>query len=80
MESITPVIRYVESHFEKVQSNTSPDAEMLNMLGGDGGSQVDVVLYLVHNSKLLLKPLAMILLADTFTQSSSRPTSNTCNY
>ncbi|KAG6364498.1 hypothetical protein INS49_006099 [Diaporthe citri] len=32
MESITPVIRYVESHFEKVQSNASPDAEMLNML------------------------------------------------
>lgn len=53
MESITPVIRYVESHFEKVQSNASPDAEMLNMLGGDGGSQVDLVFYLVHNK---LKP------------------------
>ncbi|KAL1866225.1 hypothetical protein Daus18300_006889 [Diaporthe australafricana] len=36
MESITPVIRYIESHFEKVQSNASPDAEMLKMLGGDG--------------------------------------------
>lgn len=80
MESITPVIRYVESHFEKVQSNASPDAEMLNMLGGDGGSQVDLVFYLVHNSKLLLKLLTLILLADTITQSSSRPTSNTCNY
>ncbi|KAL2287759.1 hypothetical protein FJTKL_05108 [Diaporthe vaccinii] len=53
MESIAPVIRYVESHFEKVQSNASPDAEMLNMLGGDGGSQVDLVFYLVHNK---LKP------------------------
>ena len=62
MESIIPVIRYVESHFEKVQSNASPDAEMLNMLGGDGGSQVDLVFYLVHNSKSLLKPLANILL------------------
>ncbi|KAI3397016.1 hypothetical protein diail_11343 [Diaporthe ilicicola] len=36
IESITPVIRYVESQFEKVQSNASPDSEMLNMLGGDG--------------------------------------------
>ncbi|KAK2604522.1 hypothetical protein N8I77_007446 [Diaporthe amygdali] len=36
MENITPVIRYVESHFERVRSNESPDAEMLNMLGGDG--------------------------------------------
>ncbi|POS77056.1 hypothetical protein DHEL01_v204555 [Diaporthe helianthi] len=53
MESITPVIRYVESQFEKVQSNASPDAEMLNMLGGDGGSQVDLVFYLVQKK---LKP------------------------
>lgn len=53
MESITPVIRYVESHFEKVQSNASPDAEMLNMLGGDGGSQVDLVFYLIQKK---LKP------------------------
>lgn len=80
MESITPVIRYVESHFEKVQSNASPDAEMLNMLGGDGGSQVDVVLYLVHNSKLLLKLLAIVTSANILLQSSSRPTSNICNY
>lgn len=79
MESITPVIRYVESHFEKVQSNASPDAEMLNMLGGDGGSQVDLVFYLVHNSKLLLQLLAAIL-ANTLVQNSSRPTSSTCNY
>jgi hypothetical protein len=57
MESITPVVRYVESHFERVQSNTSPDAEVLNMLGGDGGSQVDLVFYLVHTSKLFLKLL-----------------------
>ena len=52
MEAITPVIRYVESHFERVHSNASSDAEMLNMLGGDGGSQVDVVFYIIRNSKL----------------------------
>lgn len=47
---ISPVIRYVESQFEKVQSNETPDPEMLNMLGGDGGNQVDVVFYLIQNS------------------------------
>lgn len=78
MEGITPVIRYVESHFEKVQSNASPDAEILNMLGGDGGSQVDLVFYLVHKSKLFLKLLAKK--SANILQNSSRPTSNTCNY
>lgn len=53
MEAITPVIQYVESHFERVQSNASSDAEMLNMLGGDGGSHVDVVFYIIRNSKPL---------------------------
>lgn len=55
MEAITPVIRYVESHFEKMQSNASSDPDLLNMLGGDGGSQVDVVLYLIQNSKISVK-------------------------
>lgn len=50
MEIIAPVIHYVESHFEKVQSNASPDSDMLGMLGGDGGNQVDVVFYLIQNS------------------------------
>lgn len=49
MDMIAPVIRYVESHFEKVQSNATPDPEILNMLGGDGGNQVDVVFYLIQN-------------------------------
>lgn len=51
METITPVIRYVESHFDKVQSSASSDQDLLSMLGGDGGNQVDVVLYLVQSSK-----------------------------
>ncbi|ROW12438.1 hypothetical protein VMCG_00176 [Cytospora schulzeri] len=49
MDMIAPVIRYVQSHFEKVQSNATPDPEILNMLGGDGGNQVDVVFYLIQN-------------------------------
>lgn len=72
MESITPVIRYVESHFEKVQSNASPDAEMLNMLGGDGGSQVDLVFYLIQKSELFFR-LRAEKLANAM-QSSNRPT------
>ncbi|KUI58804.1 Septin-7 [Cytospora mali] len=63
MDVIAPVIRYVESHFEKVQSNASPDPEILNMLGGDGGNQVDVVFYLIQNSN---KP-SVILQSDTMT-------------
>lgn len=51
METITPVIRYIESHFERVQANASTDSDLLNMLGGDGGSQVDVVFYLIRNRK-----------------------------
>lgn len=54
MDTIIPVIRYVESHFEKVQANTSADPDLLSMLGGDGGNQVDAVLYLVQNSKIPL--------------------------
>lgn len=53
METITPVIRYIESQFEKVQSSTSTDPDILSMLGGDGGNQVDAVLYLIQNSKCL---------------------------
>lgn len=49
METITPTVHYVESLFEMVQANGSTDPEMLNMLGGDGGNQVDAVLYLVQN-------------------------------
>lgn len=50
METITPIVRYVESLFEMVQANGSTDPDMLNMLGGDGGSQVDAVLYLINGS------------------------------
>lgn len=50
METIAPIVRYVESLFELVQANGSTDPDMLNMLGGDGGSQVDAVLYLINGS------------------------------
>ncbi|KAJ4419332.1 hypothetical protein N0V82_005020 [Gnomoniopsis sp. IMI 355080] len=79
METITHTIRYVESLFELVQANGSTDPDMLNMLGGDGGNQVDAVLYLVKDKLRpadleylqLLAPLTnlipVIAKADTMT-------------
>lgn len=52
MESITPVVQYVESHLEKCSSlDRLNDGDMVNMLSGNGGSLVDVVLYLVPHSE-----------------------------
>ncbi|KAI1326022.1 Poly(A) polymerase central domain-containing protein [Xylariaceae sp. FL0255] len=53
MEAITPCVEYVESYFNKVSSDTLSDSDILNLLGGDGGSQVDVIVYLIHRN---LKP------------------------
>ena len=54
METITPVVQYVESHFQRMNTNALADGDMLNMLGGEGGVQVDVVFYLIQNSTCLL--------------------------
>ena len=35
----------------KVYSDELNELELLNLLGGDGGFQVDVVLYLIQRSK-----------------------------
>jgi hypothetical protein len=53
METIVPCIEYVESHLSRVSSDTLSNSELLNLLGGDGGFQVDVVLYLIERK---LKP------------------------
>jgi hypothetical protein len=45
------VVQYVESHFRRMSSNSLGDGETLNLLGGDGGVQVDVVFYMVSNSE-----------------------------
>ncbi|KAH8668328.1 hypothetical protein BX600DRAFT_253780 [Xylariales sp. PMI_506] len=50
MESIVPCIEYVESHLNRLSSDSLSDTEMLHMLGGDGGFQVDVVLYMIQRS------------------------------
>ena len=53
METIVPCVEYVESHLDRVSSDTLSEPDMLNMLGGGGGVQVDAVLYLISNRKSL---------------------------
>merc|ERR1711939_1208861 len=55
LECITPVVEYIESQFKKVTSfDGMSEPEMVNLLSGNGGSQVDVVLYVVSNK---IKPV-----------------------
>ncbi|CAG8978518.1 hypothetical protein HYALB_00010061 [Hymenoscyphus albidus] len=50
MECIDPVIEYIESHLRKATSlDHMSDNDMISMLGGNGGSQVDLVLYVIKN-------------------------------
>jgi len=49
MDTITPVTDYIEGHFRKMSSGLLPDGDTLNMVGGEGGVQVDVVFYMVSN-------------------------------
>ncbi|KAI1769175.1 Septin-domain-containing protein [Hypoxylon sp. FL1150] len=47
MDIIIPCIEYIESHLNRLSSDSLSDSDMLNVLGGDGGFQVDVVFYLI---------------------------------
>ncbi|KAI1435736.1 hypothetical protein GGR50DRAFT_654569 [Xylaria sp. CBS 124048] len=53
MKTITDCVEYVEFQLSKVSSDDLSDSDLINMLGGDGGCQVDVVLYLISRT---LKP------------------------
>lgn len=45
------MVDYIESHFKKIATFEGlSESEMVNMLSGNGGSQVDVVLYVISNS------------------------------
>jgi hypothetical protein len=53
METIIPVVQYLESHFERSSSIIGlSDADLINMLSGNGGTQVDVVFYVILNREL----------------------------
>lgn len=51
MDTITPVVQYIESQMQRMNVNALNDGDMLNMLGGEGGVQIDVVFYMVSESK-----------------------------
>lgn len=53
MATITPCVDYVESHLRKVSEGDISDLDLMNMLGGEGGCQVDAALYLISHD---LKP------------------------
>ncbi|KAB8296934.1 hypothetical protein EYC80_002342 [Monilinia laxa] len=50
LEVISPVVNYIESQFQKLESKDGmSDSDMIQLLGGNGGSQVDVVFYIIIN-------------------------------
>lgn len=51
MECITPVMDYIQSQYERTVSADLSDGELISMLSGGGGSQIDAVLYVVNKSE-----------------------------
>jgi len=52
LEGMDSVLQYIEAQMAKNTSFSSmSDGDLLSMLGGDGGFQVDLVLYLISQSK-----------------------------
>ncbi|KAK0630606.1 hypothetical protein B0T17DRAFT_576900 [Bombardia bombarda] len=49
LDTITPVSQYIESHLQRMSSNDLADGDILNLLGGEGGVQIDVVFYMISN-------------------------------
>lgn len=50
-ECVGPVLQYLETHLEKSSKMNMTDGELITMMSGSGGSQVDVVFYLVDQSQ-----------------------------
>jgi hypothetical protein len=57
MDTITPVAQYIEAHLQRINSNLLSDGDLLNLVGGEGGVQVDAVFYLVSNRTIHSQPL-----------------------
>ena len=52
IEGVEPIIRYVEAQIARTMSTAQmTDPDLLSLLTGNGGPQVDVVLYLVSQSE-----------------------------
>ncbi|RDW71047.1 hypothetical protein BP6252_07610 [Coleophoma cylindrospora] len=54
LETLNPVIDYVECQIRKVLTTELPESDVINMLSGSGGSQVDVVFYIIKQD---IKPV-----------------------
>ncbi|KFY99372.1 hypothetical protein V498_00808 [Pseudogymnoascus sp. VKM F-4517 (FW-2822)] len=54
MECIAPVIDYIQSQYERTASADLSDGELISMLSGGGGSQIDAVFYVINKS---IKPV-----------------------
>ena len=53
VEGMEPIIQYIEAQLAKAFSPAhTTEGELVSMLGGDGGAQVDLVLYLLHRRML----------------------------
>ena len=48
MDVIEPVVEYIQMQLRKLSSYPLPDSEMLHLVGGDGGCQVDAVFYILN--------------------------------
>lgn len=54
MESITPVVEYVESQAQRALKRSDiNDSELIGMLSGSGGTQVDVAFYIILDSTFM---------------------------
>jgi hypothetical protein len=52
LETITPVVDYIETQLQKAASMPNmSDSDMVSMLSGNGGTQVDLVFYVFNNRK-----------------------------
>jgi hypothetical protein len=55
LDCITPVVDYIEAQFRKsMAQETANESDLVNLISGNGGSQVDLVLYLMSRA---VKPI-----------------------
>lgn len=58
VEGVEPVIQYVESQIARTTSSAHiSDVDLLSLLAGNGGPQVDIVLYMISQSKTYTQTL-----------------------
>ena len=56
MEGVEPVIQYIENQIARTMSASHmSDADLLSLLAGNGGPQVDIVLYMISESKAYIQ-------------------------